>query len=159
MNIFWLDNNLRKCAQYHNDKHIVKMPLELAQLMCTALHWHGVEHDMLYKPTHVNHPCAVWVRSSMRNYIECLELFKQLLIEYEFRYGRKHKCGELLQLFIKCRSAIPNIEGLPRPKCMPDKYHRDSVIDSYREYYIGDKKHLASWTNRTPPYWWRYEYD
>ena len=37
MNLFFLDNDLDKCAEYHVDKHIVKMPLEAAQLLCTAM--------------------------------------------------------------------------------------------------------------------------
>ena len=37
MNLFYLDKNLDKCAEYHVDKHIVKMPLEVAQLLCTAI--------------------------------------------------------------------------------------------------------------------------
>jgi glucose-6-phosphate 1-dehydrogenase len=28
MNIFVLDINTKKCAEYHNDKHVVKMILE-----------------------------------------------------------------------------------------------------------------------------------
>ena len=28
MNLFYLDKNFDKCAEYHVDKHIVKMPLE-----------------------------------------------------------------------------------------------------------------------------------
>ena len=38
MNIFILDENHDKCAEYHVDKHIVKMPLEAAQMLCTN-HW------------------------------------------------------------------------------------------------------------------------
>ena len=37
MNLFYLDEDLDKSAQYHVDKHIVKMPLEAAQLLCTAV--------------------------------------------------------------------------------------------------------------------------
>ena len=37
MNLFYLDEDLDKCAEYHVDKHIVKMPLEAAQLMCTTV--------------------------------------------------------------------------------------------------------------------------
>ena len=37
MNIFVLDWDVRKCAQYHNDKHVVKMILETAQLLCGVL--------------------------------------------------------------------------------------------------------------------------
>jgi hypothetical protein len=38
MNIFYLSEDITKCAEYHVDKHIVKMPLETAQLLCTV-HW------------------------------------------------------------------------------------------------------------------------
>ena len=38
MNIFILDEDIDKCAEYHVDKHVVKMILESAQLLCTA-HW------------------------------------------------------------------------------------------------------------------------
>ena len=37
MNLFYLDEDFEKCAEAHVDKHIVKMPLEIAQLMCTAI--------------------------------------------------------------------------------------------------------------------------
>ena len=36
MNLFYLDKNLDKCAEAHVDKHIVKMPLEVAQILCTT---------------------------------------------------------------------------------------------------------------------------
>ena len=36
MNIFYLDRDVKTCATYHNDKHVVKMILEYAQLLSTA---------------------------------------------------------------------------------------------------------------------------
>ena len=36
MNIFYLDHDVTKCAEMHNDKHCVKMILEYAQLLSTA---------------------------------------------------------------------------------------------------------------------------
>jgi hypothetical protein len=36
MNIFYLDKDPKTCAQYHCDKHVVKMILEYAQLLSTA---------------------------------------------------------------------------------------------------------------------------
>ena len=38
MNIFILDSNHEKCAQYHCDKHVPKMILETAQIMSTVMH-------------------------------------------------------------------------------------------------------------------------
>ena len=36
MNIFYLDRHPKICAEYHCDKHTVKMIIEYAQLMSTA---------------------------------------------------------------------------------------------------------------------------
>jgi hypothetical protein len=58
MNIFLLDSNIKKCAQYHCDKHVVKMILESAQILSTVLRLNGV--DQGYKTTHANHPCTLW---------------------------------------------------------------------------------------------------
>ncbi|WP_231579463.1 hypothetical protein [Photobacterium iliopiscarium] len=41
MNIFILDHDIEKCAQYHCDQHVVKMILESVQLLCTALNKKG----------------------------------------------------------------------------------------------------------------------
>lgn len=41
MNIFLLDKNPEKCAAYHTDRHVVKMIVETAQLLCTA-HWESL---------------------------------------------------------------------------------------------------------------------
>ena len=40
MNIFALDTNIKLAAQMHLDKHIVKMPIEYAQLLSTAHRLH-----------------------------------------------------------------------------------------------------------------------
>ena len=51
MNLFYLDEDMDKCAEYHVDKHIVKMPLEAAQLLCTAI-W--VDHVLGFVPRALN---------------------------------------------------------------------------------------------------------
>ena len=51
MNLFYLDEDLDKCAEYHVDKHIVKMPLEAAQLLCTAV-W--IDHLLGFVPRALN---------------------------------------------------------------------------------------------------------
>lgn len=38
MNIFWLDEDLTLCAQYHCDRHLGKMLLESVQVLCTVLY-------------------------------------------------------------------------------------------------------------------------
>ena len=70
MNIFFLDENPTLSAQYHVDKHVVKMILETAQLLC-GVH-HVTAHDSThvpYKLSHKNHPCSIWCRESLSNYL------------------------------------------------------------------------------------------
>mgnify|MGYP001191264200 CR=1 FL=1 len=69
MNIFYLSSCPEKAAQYQYNKHVVKMILESAQLLCTAHNLlDGSDADVPYKSTHKNHPSAVWARQSSANY-------------------------------------------------------------------------------------------
>lgn len=38
INIFYLDRDIERVVQFHCDSHVVKMCLETAQILCTALH-------------------------------------------------------------------------------------------------------------------------
>ena len=58
MNIFVLHKNPKKAAQYHHDKHVVKMILESAQMLC-SVHWVMGSDGAPYKLAHKNHPCCI----------------------------------------------------------------------------------------------------
>lgn len=50
----------------------------------------------------------------------------------------------------------PNIldKDLTEPaKAMPEKYKVKSVVESYRNYYLGDKAYFSKWKNRETPEW------
>ncbi len=64
MNIFLLDIDWQINATYHVDKHVVKMILESAQLLSTAVRLSGI--DAGYKAAYKNHPCAIWTRQSFQ---------------------------------------------------------------------------------------------
>lgn len=49
MNIFYLDGDVTKAAQYHCDKHVVKMVLETAQILCTGIYI-ATGEVIAYKP-------------------------------------------------------------------------------------------------------------
>ena len=177
MNIFYLDHNVTKCAEYHNDKHVVKMILEYAQLLSTAHRvldgtlssrlsktgrkqsWYGLSDNresLLYNATHINHPSAKWCRDSSDNYKWLYELFCATCDEYTFRYGKIHLTDQKLRHVL---SHVPkNISNKPfeEPwRAMPDevKIGNDSLA-SYRNYYINNKTHLASWKKREVPHWY-----
>ena len=55
MNIFYLSTDPEKAAKYMYNKHVVKMILESAQLLCTAhVISDGENADVPYKVTHKN---------------------------------------------------------------------------------------------------------
>ena len=64
MNIFILDESPIISAQMQCDKHIVKMPLETAQMLCSVFHRHGQGHLVPYKEAHKNHPCTCLLYTS-----------------------------------------------------------------------------------------------
>lgn len=168
MNIFVLDLNPKKAAQYHCDKHVIKMILESAQMLSTVLHEMGEEHHhpVLYKPTHKNHPCTKWVAESIDNFKWLLDLGLALCKEYTHRYGKHHKTEAVLNHIyyhyidnIKATDFRQRAVGLtPFALAMPLQYQGDNVVDSYRYYYQQDKKDLLTYTNRDIPEWLDYEY-
>jgi hypothetical protein len=154
MNIFFLDENPTLSAQYHVDKHVVKMILETAQLLCSVHHvTEQVTEQVPYKLSHKNHPCAVWARQSLSNYLYLCELGLELGKEYTHRYGKRHKSIDVIEWCIVNKPNIPDIDFTQPAMAMPDEYKTDSVVESYRNYYIGAKISLASWKNREKPFW------
>jgi hypothetical protein len=176
MNIFYLDNDPKTCAEMHVDKHCVKMILEYAQLLSTA---HRVldgnlstrlsksgrkqQHyslpdsrdSVLYSATHVNHPSAIWVRHSYENYEWLYQLFVSLLKEYTYRYGRMHATERLIDDLYTAPTNIPKGVGFTEPTpAMPEDYKvAGDSIQSYKNYYLGDKQRMFSWKKRQTPTW------
>ena len=188
MNLFYLDDDLDKCEEYHVDKHIVKMPLEAAQILTTTI-WvdaylgfvpralNKSERDYInvvkkeithlpqearplspYLPMMYNHPCTIWARSSLDNH-EWTHCYANALgEEYRYRYGKQHKSVTVI-------NNLPEPTKLPRlgftefGLAMPDVLKNyDDPIQSYRDYYHLDKATFASWKYREKPPWWNEDY-
>lgn len=152
MNIFILDENIDKCARYHNDKHVVKMILESAQMLCTAIHESG--GDAPYRSTHKNHPCTVWARESLSNWHWLRDLALALNEEYKYRYDKSvdHKSATVIKSLAE--PDIPDIGLTPFAQAMPDEYKTDNAVDAYRSYYKGEKAEIANWKGRSKPKWY-----
>lgn len=150
MNIFVLDANPIIAAQLACDKHVVKMPLETAQMLCSAF------PIAPYKKTHYNHPCTAWSRANISNYTWLIEYGLALCAEYTYRYNKTHKSEEVIKW---CRDNssqlnLPNNPLLPFVTCMPDEFIvLNDPITSYRQFYKLDKVRFAKWTNRDKPIW------
>lgn len=103
LNIFVVDKDPSQCANLAI-KHVNKMCPEACQLLYTA--WHVLLSEAsdnllelaMYEPpeggyrkTHVNHPCSIWVRSDVRNYVWTTQLAVHLLAEH---YRRREISGK-----------------------------------------------------------------
>ena len=149
MNIFYLDKEPRLCAQYHVDKHVVKMILETAQLLSTT-HWMSGSEGP-YRQTHKNHPSAVWTRSNKSNYTWLCELGMELCKEYTHRYGKTHKTQQHIEWLSTNIPNIPDGKFTQPTLAMPEQYKSEDHIKSYQLYYVKDKSHLHSWKKREIP--------
>jgi hypothetical protein len=153
MNIFFLSFDPRSAAEYHCDKHVVKMILETAQLLYTA-HWIGARDALpqnAYRKTHDNHPCARWVRASVSNYKWLCELGMALCKEYTFRYGRVHLTETHLLWLSTHIPSMPDYGITKLPMAMPDEYKHPNPVQAYRNYYVGAKSRFLVYSNRSPP--------
>lgn len=159
MNIFFLSLNPKEAARLHCDKHVVKMIIETAQLLYSS-HWilnpEGL-HENAYKLAHKNHPCAIWVRNSISNYMWLASLGWWLCKEYQYRYGEQkvHKTeAHIVWLLNNPPKDICFGEFTNPSLAMPDEYKRQDPIESYRLYYIESKlrqRGIVRYTRREWP--------
>jgi len=106
--------------------------LETAQLLC-SVHEPGLAP---YKRTHYNHPCSVWARSSIDNYLWLCQLGIAIANEYTNRYHKRHKS---LDVIIWCLENTPNLpnNGLTEfPQAMPKEFKVEgNPLAAYHKYY------------------------
>jgi len=176
MNLFLISWNIEECAQWHFDAHVRKMIIELAQLLSTA-HWclanekqlkdlnEWHDNNRVYRLTHKNHPCAIWVREHINNYRFTAKLAMALCDEYYYRYGRernrRHETEKIIKFlmenepenFTETDKDLIGPHNVTEPaQAMPDDYKDEDVIQAYRNYYLSEEKmHLLSWKNRNIP--------
>lgn len=148
MNIFVLDYNPVIAARQQCDQHIVKMCLETAQMLSTALHHHGIESS--YKPTHINHPCNVWARENRSNFMWLCEHGIEQCREYTSRYGKVHKSESVIWSAMWCSDGLPAGALTPFAQAMPDQYKSECAVDAYRRYYSNEKLKFATWRRNKP---------
>ena len=157
MNIFFLNVCAILAAVLQCDKHVVKMILETAQLLSTA-HFELDGESPAYKPTHKNHPSAVWVRQSSGNYLWLHAHLLGLGEEYTKRYGKVHKTiTEHAEALSRLPVNIPQGEFFEPPQCMPDECKRDDTVLAYLTYYNHKADEWAA--NGKPMKWYGETYE
>ena len=183
MNIFVLSDLPSEAAEFHCNKHVVKMILESAQMLCTA-HWFShlntrkkrisdfkrvrdaqswlkqvvpASDQPPWKMTHINHPCSVWTRESTANYEWHSQLGLALCDEYTRRYGKVHKSTEVHLWLSKNVPLLPSSAKTDHPQCVPDdcKAAPSDPVTAYQQYYNRYKNKFAVWEPRArTPNWY-----
>ena len=156
MNIFVLDLDPKKCAEYHSNRHAVKMCIEYAQLLC-GVHWmtEGGQYDIPYKLSHKNHPCAIWARACIENYNWLCNLGLELCEEYTYRYDKRHKSQDIIEWAIANPPNVPKNGSITSfALAMPVECKVGNAVESYRQYYMCEKRSFAVWNNSETPAWY-----
>lgn len=175
MNIFILDEDITKSAQYHCDNHCGKMILESAQLIASVLHNIGAPTELLplnkagrpYGAGYRNHPCAKWAGHSLENFKYLHDLMAALAEEFQYRKGTVHASyTSVMQsgsynvsedLFSNKGLTVPAnctlIKNLWDGTDISNFQSWEQAVSIYRRYYLWYKSHLLQYTKRETPYW------
>lgn len=154
MNIFVTDSCPKKCAEFLDNKRVIKLTLESAQLLSTALRVNGYSNNDIYKISYLNHPSSKWTRATRGNYEWLLAHFKALCEEYTRRTGKTHASSKLLPVFEANAHLIPAGERMPFSNNARnltkgvDFTHEKDVTIAYQKYLN------ARWeTDKREPTW------
>ena len=110
-----------------------------------------------YHPCHIHHPCGVWARESIQNYVWLSSLGLELAKEFRFRYEKEHSCEKhIIWLSQHCPSNIPDTTQTPFKMAMADEYKiNKNPVSCYRHFYNTSKaeKGIIQYTKRNKPHW------
>lgn len=113
-----------------------------------------------FRPCHIHHPCAVWVRQSIDNYHFTACLAIELAEEFKYRYPKKgaHECEKHAHwLLWNPPTTIPLCSRTPFVLAMDNQYKKEDPVEAYRNYYLTAKKErgLLEYKFRPAPLWVR----
>jgi len=173
MNIFFLSMIPHEIATLSCDQHVIKIQLEICQMLYTA--WFYAEQEEYvrehapytkngsqrgYKAAHKKHPMTMWISSNLQNYMYACEIGLELAREYTHRFGKVHTCEQHLHWLKehvpshfeehKSDTAYYSIQGIP--ECMPEGYRSPDVTEAYRKYYIEEKSIFARYKTGLPEF-------
>lgn len=155
MNIFVISPDTTECARALDDLRLNKMIVETAQLLSTAMRFHG-SLAPVYKSTHINHPCAVWARETDSNYKWLLLYMSDLVEEWTSRTGNMNHKSYVSVFNELCGGPklMPKGDLTPWPNCTP--YKNTGTFDAYKltlkNKWANDKR-PPKWTNTQKPSW------
>ncbi len=183
MNIFVLNESPFLAARDQHNDHVISQTKESMQMIATTLEQSPVIAEkferfyrtapqmirfstfmaMLPKPTHVAHPCNVWLRESPNNLTWLINHACGLTDEYQRRYHRVHQYRPLLTVFRQLDKQInpdpspPANFALAMPLALRGERDRETPANAvrlYRHFYAREKifQSGAKWKDCPEPF-------
>jgi len=158
MNIYALDYDPKKAAEYHNNTHCNLMIRDVAKILCTVRFLLTDGRNIPYKPVNLRHGCVQWAATSPQNYHWLASLGTALIDERMYRFQRDDKRDWIIK---ECAGL--KLDGFGKKGLTPfymatgkNRLAKDfkSAIMEYRLYYRESQRHLAKWSKRGSPSWW-----
>lgn len=171
MNIFLTSLCPIECARDLDTRRLSKMILETCQLLSTAKHyrindWGFLNDNPAYKPTHKNHPCAVWARESVNNYCWLMELLHSYAEEYHKRQGKHHKSYldhvttdnlKVKNYSVYWKDLIDSFPNCAKSKGKGLDFTHLPITEAYKEYlnyqWFNIDKYKPTWLGDYVPAW------
>ena len=166
MNIFILDRDANKCAEYIDDIRLPKMILESTQMMASALYANRASDEEIpfvksgksrYGNAHPNHPCTIWAGKNYLNYCFLRDLAIAMCGSYTRRFGKIHACEDpILDMGRLWNKFHYSEEMTPFVLAMPDEYKDKDAVKAYRAYYQSkaQSKGGVRYARTERPDWW-----
>ena len=164
VNFFYLDKDPKKCAKYYCNKHILKIPIEIAQIL-SKIHYElksKIDYSKIYKnSTVVKNTIGpyCWIKESLDNYMWANKLGLELINEYKFRYNKtEHKTECILQYLYDNPPNLPKISETKfkgTNKYDMFQYISNDPIICARYNYAEMKCINDKWNKDGPPDWFK----
>lgn len=164
MNIFASDACPVQSAMALDDKRLVKMCLETAQILSSVMRktrGDAVANQLgLYKATHANHPCVRWAEND-QNLSWLVDHGFSLCLEFSLRFKKVHSS---MQVIMAVSRLFPEpidhlgitFQNSARNKTLDLDFSDLPVHEAYRAYLNArwnTDKTPPKWTTRQPPEW------
>ena len=165
MNIFMTHPSPVQSARWLDDVRVNKMFIESCQLLSTAIRIISNDDlticDGIYKPTHKNHGCAIWVRTARDNYTWVVQHARELYRLYHKKSNRVHACLAILDRLEPLAYIIPDgstepYNGARNKEHKVDYTDERNVYTAYRKYLTARWKldrRTPTWVEREVPFW------
>lgn len=135
MNIFATFPCPVKSAQYLDDKRVIKMILENAQMFSAVCARYGVHDDKMYRVAWQNHPCTLWLGDDFNNVL-WLDAHSQELNKLYKLINRKfedHKSIPIINHCVSKLNVMPSVNLTPFANCTTYKDEQDVHL-AYRTF-------------------------